>query len=111
MPCCFPMKESFLNLPTLTLKFAFDLATYSSRSRFSASYLLGCFFSMNDALAISSPIFNLSLIVFSFDDGFDDVLNFPDLFKCFNDLEICEFDAEFDFDHLCFLLSSYMFDA
>ena len=52
---------------------------------------------MNDDFAISSAILKFSLIALSLDDHFDDKLGFPDLLECFNDLELLDFDAEFDF--------------
>ena len=52
---------------------------------------------MNDTSAISSTILNFSLIALSLDDDFDDKLDFPDLLECFDDLELFDVDAEFDF--------------
>ena len=79
------------------MTFALDLATFPSSSSFSAPFLLECFFSMNHASAISSPILNFSLIALSFDDDFDNELDFPDLLECFDDLQLLNFDTEFDF--------------
>ena len=45
---------------------------FSSNSNISARYLLLCFFSINEASAISSAIFSVSLTTLSPADDFDD---------------------------------------
>lgn len=46
-------------------------------------------------LSSALPVLDFALIAFPFDDDFDDVL--PHLLGCFDDLELLDFDAKYNF--------------